>query len=173
MNDLQFDSPGEECSLLLGRIIGELLQPGDILALRGELGAGKTLLVRGIVRGLGIPPDVRVTSPTFTIINEYSGRLYLYHLDLYRVSGPHELETLPWEESLFGRGVAAIEWPDKLGKSLPSERIEVSITISGDEARRFRIRGLGKKNRVRMLQWKEVIEKTQREPPCASRDDSR
>ena len=96
MNEFVFNSPGEECSLLLGRAIGELVQSGDILALRGELGSGKTLLTRGIARGLGVGPQVRVTSPTFTIINEYSGRLDLFHLDLYRISGPDELETLPW-----------------------------------------------------------------------------
>lgn len=90
MKEIVFQSPGEDCSLLLGRKIGELLLPGDILALWGELGAGKTLLTRGIARGLGVPPETRVTSPTFTIINEYPGRLYLYHLDLYRISGPDE-----------------------------------------------------------------------------------
>ncbi|MEN6438306.1 MAG: tRNA (adenosine(37)-N6)-threonylcarbamoyltransferase complex ATPase subunit type 1 TsaE [Syntrophobacter sp.] len=173
MKEFLFDSPSEECSLLLGRMIGELLEPGDILALRGELGAGKTLLVRGIARGLGVSPDVRVTSPTFTIINEYSGRLYLYHLDLYRVSGPDELETLPWEESLFGRGVAAIEWPDKLGRLLPSERVEIVLTISGDESRRVRISGLGKKNRERMPLWKDAMEKLRCEPPCLEQSGSR
>jgi len=173
MKEFFFDSPGEECSLLLGQTIGELLEPGDILALRGELGAGKTLLVRGIARGLGVSPEVRVTSPTFTIINEYSGRLYLYHLDLYRVSGPDELETLPWEESLFGRGVAAIEWPEKLGRLLPSERVEIVLSISGDETRNVRISGVGKRNRARMPRWEERIERLRREPPCLEQSGSR
>ena len=90
MNEFLFNSPDEECSLLLGHRIGELLRAGDILALRGELASGKTLFTQGIARGLGIGPEVRVTSPTFTIINEYTGRLHLFHLDLYRISGPDE-----------------------------------------------------------------------------------
>ncbi len=122
MNEFIFNSPGEECSLLFGRAIGQLVQAGDILALHGELGAGKTLLTQGIARGLEVGPEVRVTSPTFTIINEYSGRLHLFHLDLYRISGPDELETLPWQESLFGNGVAVIEWPERLGRLLPADR---------------------------------------------------
>lgn len=167
MIEIRFQSPGEDCSLLLGRRIGELLEPGDILALRGELGAGKTLLVRGIARGLGVPESVRVTSPTFTIINEYLGSLYLYHLDLYRISGPEDLETFPWQESLFGRGVAVIEWPERLGRLLPPERIEIEIRITGDESRSIRIWGRGKKNAGRMAGWADKIGSIGLEPPCA------
>ncbi len=166
MKSLRFESPGEECTLLLGRAIGELLAPGDILSLRGELGAGKTLLVRGIARGLGVPHSVRVTSPTFTIINEYSGRLYLFHLDLYRISGPDDLETLPWQESLFGNGVAAIEWPERLGALLPSERMEIEISITGEESRGIGISGRGKKNAARVEQWAHKISDLMKEPPC-------
>lgn len=168
MDAFEFDSPGEECSLLLGRSIGELLQPGDILTLKGDLGAGKTLLVRGIAGGLGVSPGIRITSPTFTLINEYSGRLYLYHLDLYRVAGPDELETLPWEESLFGNGVAAIEWPERLGSLLPSDHIEVDVLVTGDEKRKMRISGRGRRSRERVAELIEKVEILQREPPCLS-----
>ena len=167
MKEFVFDSPHEECSLLLGCKIGELLEPGDILALWGELGAGKTLLARGIARGLGVPPQIRVTSPTFTIINEYSGRLHLYHLDLYRISEPEELETLPWEESLFGNGVALIEWPERLEKLLPTERWDVKFTVTGDESRRIVLAGRGKKNRARIAKWVEEIGKTRLDPSCS------
>jgi len=170
MRQFRFDSPGEDCTLLLGLKIGELLEPGDVLALRGELGAGKTLLVRGIARGLGVPPSVRVTSPTFTIINEYSGRLYLYHLDLYRISGPEELETLPWEESLFGNGVAAIEWPERLGRLLPAERIDMEILVSGDEMREIRFSWLGERNSERMPRWIEEFEEVRSGLPCTGMD---
>ncbi len=78
---LTIESTGEAFSLEVGRLIGERLQPGDVLALWGELGAGKTLLTCGIARGLGVPEEVRITSPTFTLINEYEGRIHLYHLD--------------------------------------------------------------------------------------------
>ncbi|MFZ2446519.1 MAG: tRNA (adenosine(37)-N6)-threonylcarbamoyltransferase complex ATPase subunit type 1 TsaE [Syntrophobacteraceae bacterium] len=166
MKEIVFESPGEECSFLLGRAIGALLEPGDILALRGELGAGKTLLVRGIARGLGVPASLRITSPTFTIINEYSGRLHLYHLDLYRLSGPDDLDTLPWQESLFGNGVAAIEWPERLGRLLPTERMEIELSITGNESRNIRIGGRGRRNRERLAKWVDEFEKVGLEPPC-------
>jgi tRNA threonylcarbamoyladenosine biosynthesis protein TsaE len=166
MKEFLFNSPGEECSLLLGRRIGELLQAGDILALWGELASGKTLFAQGIAAGLCVAPEVRVTSPTFTIINEYSGRLYLYHMDLYRISGPDELETLPWQESLFGDGVAIIEWPDRLGRLLPPQRWDIKFSIGGEENRKMLICGHGRKNRTRMAKWVEMLENLQLEPLC-------
>jgi tRNA threonylcarbamoyladenosine biosynthesis protein TsaE len=166
MKEIVFESPGEECSLSLGRKIGELLLPGDILALWGELAAGKTLLTRGIARGLGIPPETRITSPTFTIINEYLGRLYLYHLDLYRISESDELETLPWQESLFGNGVAVIEWPERLDRLLPSERWDIKLFITGDEHRKILITPRGKRNRERAARWERELERLKLEPPC-------
>ncbi len=158
MKGLRFESSGEGCTLLLGEKIGTLLEPGDVIALRGELGAGKTLLVRGIARGLGLPPSVPVTSPTFTIINEYPAHLHLCHMDLYRISEPDEMDTLPWQESLFGNGVAAIEWPERLGGLLPAERIEIEIRITGDETRSIRISIRGKKAGERTAKWVEELQ---------------
>lgn len=166
MKEFLFDSPGEECSLLLGLRIGELLQAGDILALWGELASGKTLLTQGIARGLGVAPEERVTSPTFTIINEYQGRLYLCHLDLYRISSPDELDTLPWQESLFGNGVAVIEWPDRLGRLLPANRWDIKFSIGGERNRKMVISGRGRKNRTRMAKWAEMLENLQIETRC-------
>lgn len=166
MNEFLFSSPGEECSLRLGGKIGELLQAGDILALWGDLASGKTLLTRGIARGLGIPPEERVTSPTFTIINEYSGRLHLFHLDLYRLSGADELDTLPWQESLFGNGVAVIEWPGRLGRLLPAQRWDIEFSISGEENRTMLIRCHGHKNRSRMAKWVEILGALQTGSAC-------
>jgi tRNA threonylcarbamoyladenosine biosynthesis protein TsaE len=165
-NPFLFNSHGEECTFLLGRTIGELLQAGDILALWGELASGKTLFTRGIAAGLGVDPEVRVTSPTFTIINEYSGRLHLFHLDLYRISGPDELETLPWRESLFGNGVAVIEWPDRLGWFLPGARWDIRLSIEGEEDRKILIHGHGRKNRDRMAKWVERLDEFQHETLC-------
>ncbi len=152
--------------MFLGQTIGELLLSGDILALWGELGSGKTLLTRGIARGLGVGPEVRITSPTFTIINEYSARLHLYHLDLYRISGPDELETLPWQESIFGDGVAVIEWPDRLGRLLPAERWDIKFSITGDEKRDMLLSGHGRKILARMGKWVEKIEEVQLKALC-------
>jgi tRNA threonylcarbamoyladenosine biosynthesis protein TsaE len=166
MNEFLFSSPGEECSLLLGRKIGELLQAGDIVALWGELASGKTLLTRGIARGLGIPPEQRITSPTFTIINEYSARLHLFHLDLYRLSTVDELETLPWQESLFGNGVAVIEWPERLGHLLPAQRWDINFSISGEESRTILIRPHGHGNLSRMVKWREELLTIQTDSAC-------
>ena len=166
MKEFFFSSPSEECSFLLGHTIGQLLQPGDILALWGELAAGKTLLAQGIARGLGVLPEVRVTSPTFTIINEYPARLRLYHLDLYRISGPDELETLPWQESLFGNGVAVIEWPDRLGRLIPAGRWDIKFTIKSEKSREIFLSGRGMKNRTRIPKWVEALGAVQREALC-------
>ena len=98
-----------EETVALGRQIGRLLTPGTILGLCGDLGTGKTCLVKGIADGLGIAPET-ITSPTFTLVAEhYTGRVPLYHIDLYRLEGVED-EELGYEEYLFGRGVAAIEW---------------------------------------------------------------
>jgi len=128
-------SMDEEVSLRLGRLIGSWLEAGDVVALWGELGAGKTLLARGVARGLGVPDEVPVTSPTFTFINEYEGRLHLYHLELYRLSDPDELETLPWREALYGKGASLIEWPERLGHLLPDERWDIRLEIRGETDR--------------------------------------
>jgi len=152
--------------------MGELLEAGDILALWGELASGKTLLTRGIARGLCVSPEIRVTSPTFTIINEYAGRLHLFHLDLYRISGIDELDTLPWQEALFGGGVAVIEWPDRLGRLLPARRWDIKFSILGEENREMSISGRGRKNRQRMAKWAEMLERLQLEGACAKQAGS-
>lgn len=128
--------PEEAATERLGETLGRLAEAGDIIALIGELGSGKTTLVRGLARGLGVAPEVAVVSPTFTIINEYpGGRLALYHLDLYRVAG-EEQEELGLEETLYGAGVAAIEWAERLAET-PPERLEVRLSLwppeSGEE----------------------------------------
>jgi tRNA threonylcarbamoyladenosine biosynthesis protein TsaE len=112
----------------LGEALGRQARPGDVIALIGELGSGKTTLVRGLARGLEVPPEVPVVSPTFTLINEYFfGRLPLYHLDLYRVTA-EEQEGLGLEEYLYGPGVAAIEWAERLAEP-PPERLEVRLSL--------------------------------------------
>uniref|UniRef100_A0A832A2P7 tRNA threonylcarbamoyladenosine biosynthesis protein TsaE n=1 Tax=Desulfacinum infernum TaxID=35837 RepID=A0A832A2P7_9BACT len=132
------ESPSPEASMALGEAVGKRLVSGDVVALWGELGAGKTLLTQGIARGLGVPAGTAVTSPTFTLINEYEGRLRLYHMDGYRLGDPDELETLPWREALFGDGVAVIEWPERLGPLLPAARLDIFLEILGPTTRRLR-----------------------------------
>jgi tRNA threonylcarbamoyladenosine biosynthesis protein TsaE len=157
MQTLVIESPDEAVSLELGRRIGQWLEAGDVLALWGELGAGKTLLTRGIARGLGISPQVRITSPTFTFINEYDGRLRLVHLDLYRITAVDELETLAWREALFGAGVAVVEWPERLGLDLPVERWDIRLVISGDASRTIIISAHGERNVNRLSVWRQEL----------------
>jgi len=131
------ESRSPEASLALGEAVGKRLVSGDVVALWGELGAGKTLLTQGIARGLGVPEGTAVTSPTFTLINEYEGRVRLYHMDGYRLGDPDELETLPWREALFGDGVAVVEWPERLGPLLPAARLDIFLEILGPTTRRL------------------------------------
>ncbi|MGB9803152.1 MAG: tRNA (adenosine(37)-N6)-threonylcarbamoyltransferase complex ATPase subunit type 1 TsaE [Desulfofundulus sp.] len=114
-------SPGETEEF--GRLLASILLPGDVLCLYGDLGAGKTVLARGIARGLGITRPV--TSPTFTLINEYSGRLPLYHMDVYRLGGSGEMADLGYEEYFYGEGVTVLEWAGRVEEVLPSERLDI------------------------------------------------
>ncbi len=102
-----------------------MLQPGDVITLNGDLGAGKTCFAGGVARGLGI--NERITSPTFTLINEYDGPLPLYHLDVYRLESPEELEDLGYEEYFYGSGVTLIEWAEQVEQYLPAERLDIFI----------------------------------------------
>lgn len=110
----------------LGRLLGQLLQPGDVLVVSGELGAGKTTFVQGLAEGLGV--DAQVTSPTFTIIHEYQGiRCPLYHIDAYRLEDPREVEELGLEEYFYGDGVTAVEWAENIIQWLPQDYLYVKI----------------------------------------------
>jgi len=150
MPGVKLTSPNESSSLRLGAKIGEQVEVGDVFALWGELGSGKTLFARGIARGMGIPQQVPITSPTFTIINEYDGRLRLYHLDLYRLTTVEELETLPWRETIFGTGVAVIEWPDRMGKLLPDERWDIRFEFLDKDSRIITFAAHGESHQARL-----------------------
>jgi tRNA threonylcarbamoyladenosine biosynthesis protein TsaE len=111
---MRFHSRSPEDTRKLGERIGKCLQAGDILLLFGELGAGKTTLIQGITAGLEVAPDQYVRSPSFTLINEYKGRLPIYHVDLYRIESTAELADLGLEDYFFGEGVTLVEWGEKL-----------------------------------------------------------
>lgn len=120
-----------------GRKLGESLRKGDVVSLRGSLGAGKTVLAKGIAESLGITEAI--VSPTFTIVQEYSSREKLYHLDLYRLSGDDEFESMGGEEFLYPDGITLIEWSEKIDDMLPDNTIFVDITISDDGSRNIDI----------------------------------
>lgn len=109
-----------------GEKLGSLLQAGDVICLNGELGAGKTTLTKNIAKGMGI--EDYVTSPTFSIINEYYGKLNLYHFDTYRLEDVEEVSYLGFDEYFYGDGVCVIEWADRIEAFLPEEYLEINIS---------------------------------------------
>ncbi|HET8530313.1 MAG TPA: tRNA (adenosine(37)-N6)-threonylcarbamoyltransferase complex ATPase subunit type 1 TsaE [Methylomirabilota bacterium] len=121
----------------IGERLGASLGPGAVVACTGELGAGKTCFLQGLARGLGVTGPV--TSPTFVLVNEYHGRLPVYHLDAYRTGSLTELVDLGLEEMLHGDGVTVIEWADKLLPLLPARTIRVHLAGLGDEPREITI----------------------------------
>jgi tRNA threonylcarbamoyladenosine biosynthesis protein TsaE len=108
---------------------------GDFIALTGELGSGKTHFARGVAAGLGIEPSVPVTSPTYTIMNLYKGRLPLYHFDLYRLAGEQDAADLGFEEYFYGDGVCLVEWAERWQDILPDERLTVFFEYLDDNGR--------------------------------------
>ena len=110
----------------LGEALAQRLRAGDVVAYRGDLGAGKTAFTRGLARGLGCMG--RVTSPTFTIVNEYEGRIPLFHFDMYRLGDEEDLFDIGWEDYLSRGGVCAVEWSERVGGALPPETLRVTIS---------------------------------------------
>ncbi|MBA4396667.1 MAG: tRNA (adenosine(37)-N6)-threonylcarbamoyltransferase complex ATPase subunit type 1 TsaE [Syntrophus sp. (in: bacteria)] len=125
----------------IGRLIGQTLKEGAIVALIGELGAGKTSLTQGIARGLGVEEDYQITSPTFTLINEYPGRLHLVHLDVYRLSGSADLPDLGYEEFFFSKSVTVIEWAEKIQDVLPENTLYIAMTYIDSDRRSIDMSG--------------------------------
>ena len=119
-----------------GEAFGAGLAPGSIVTLEGELGAGKTTLAQAICRGVGIREDV--TSPTFALVNEYQGgETTVFHLDLYRISGPGDLTNVGWDDIVNSGGIVIIEWPERAGARLPDESIRIRLEhLPADESRR-------------------------------------
>ena len=131
------NSPGQ--TEAVGEALAKALMPGTVIAYRGDLGAGKTAFTRGLARGLGC--DDMVTSPTYTIVNEYlSGRLPLFHFDMYRLRSAEDLWDIGWEDYLDRGGVCAVEWSENIEEAL-EEYILVNIEKTGDESRRITIEG--------------------------------
>jgi tRNA threonylcarbamoyl adenosine modification protein YjeE len=122
--------------------IGAAAQRGDVVALEGPLGAGKTVFAQSVARGAGVAKEVRIASPTFAIVHEYQGRLPLFHADLYRLSGPEALDEIGLF-SLGAEGLVVVEWPDRAGEHLPNGALWVTIERVAPLRRRVRLRGEG------------------------------
>lgn len=119
----------------IGEMLGRRLRPGTVVAYRGGLGMGKTAFTRGLARGLGCAG--RVTSPTFTIVNEYDGATPLFHFDMYRLGSSDELFDIGWEDYLTRGGVCAVEWSERVDDAMPADTLWVDIARSTDESDRI------------------------------------
>lgn len=137
---MRYTSSSPQETLDLGFRIGKACIAGSIVSLRGSLGAGKTVLAKGIAKALEITESI--VSPTFTLIQEYEGTLPLYHMDLYRIGGADEFEMIGGEEMLYGNGVTLIEWSEKIHDMLPDGTIFVDISIMPDTKRQITIEGI-------------------------------
>ena len=139
---LETHSPEE--TLELGRRIGRAARPGDVLALVGDLGTGKTVLAKGVAEGLGAASARDVLSPTFVLCREYlDGRLPLYHFDAYRLRGAADLEGIGASEVFGGEGLSLVEWADRAPQALPPDRLEVNLEVTGPQSRRLAFEARG------------------------------
>lgn len=142
-NTLDFISHSEAQTRRLGARLAAFLQPGDVLALAGELGSGKTCWVQGVCKGLGVADPV--ISPTFTLVNEYHGLYPVYHIDLYRLADMAETATFGLEDYLYGSGISLIEWADRAKDLLPSEYLTVELYHLEETKRRVVLRPQGQR----------------------------
>ena len=130
-------------TIRIGERLGTLLLPGDVIALTGELGTGKTHFIKGVAWGAGVSKSSVVSSPSFTLVHEYAGRAPFYHIDLYRLESGEEAEALGLEEVLEGEGIAAIEWADRTPSLLPNEILRIQIHYTGKNTRSIEISAKG------------------------------
>ncbi|MCX5655782.1 MAG: tRNA (adenosine(37)-N6)-threonylcarbamoyltransferase complex ATPase subunit type 1 TsaE [Planctomycetota bacterium] len=139
---IETHSPEE--TIDLGRRIGRAARPGDVLALVGDLGTGKTVLAKGVAEGLGAASAREVISPTFVLCREYlDGRLPLYHFDAYRLRGAADLEGIGASEIFGGVGLSLVEWADRAPQALPPDRMEVRLEVTGPQSRRLTFTAFG------------------------------
>ncbi|MFH2036584.1 MAG: tRNA (adenosine(37)-N6)-threonylcarbamoyltransferase complex ATPase subunit type 1 TsaE [Candidatus Zixiibacteriota bacterium] len=135
---LEFKTTSPELTMKAGEKLVAVLNSGDVIALSGPLGAGKTCLIKGIAAGLGVE-ETEVKSPSYTLVNEYFGSMPLYHFDLYRLKDESELYNIGWDEYLMRDGIMVVEWGEKAGEQLPQNRVQIDIIILGEEERTIKI----------------------------------
>jgi tRNA threonylcarbamoyladenosine biosynthesis protein TsaE len=145
---LTIELPDPAATSLFGRRLAEVLSPGTVIALIGQLGAGKTHLVRAIAEGLGIADSRVVSSPTFVLIQEYQARMPIYHFDVYRLNGPAEFLDLGPHEYFEGQGVSLIEWADRVEACLPANHLQITLGVIGETRRRAQLDGRGAENQL-------------------------
>ena len=131
----------EDDMVNLGSRFGKQAKPGMVISLRGSLGAGKTVFARGVARSLGI--EEAIVSPTFTLVQEYDGRLPMYHMDLYRITSSEDFEMIGGEDMLYSDGICLIEWSEIINEMLPRDTIFINIKVNSDQSRTVTIDSKG------------------------------
>lgn len=157
---LKISVRGVEQTIAFGREIGRRLQDGLVIALVGHLGAGKTHLVKGIALGNGLPDADAVTSPTFVLVNEYPGRLRLYHLDLYRLKDARELAGLGFEEMAHTGAAVVVEWADRFADAMPPDALWIRLVVGSDDQERILTLDAGEGTGRRVLEALKDISST-------------
>jgi tRNA threonylcarbamoyladenosine biosynthesis protein TsaE len=141
IDPLTIETASQDETIQLGRKLGTRLKEGDVVALVGELGSGKTWLTKGIALGLGVRPDTVVTSPSFALVNEYEGRVTLFHMDVYRLESLSELLSAGLEEYLYSQGVVVLEWADRWPEILTEQTLTVKLRIIDEHRRHITLSG--------------------------------
>jgi len=151
-----FISASEAATRRAGELLAGLLEPGDVISLSGDLGAGKTCLVKGVAAGLGVVEAV--TSPTFNIMLEHHGRLELFHFDLYRLERAAELDDIDFYGTTEAGGVSFVEWGERFPEALPEDHLSVEVLLESDVARRLVVRPMGPRSGALAEQWLSACE---------------
>ena len=164
--ELSWESASPEESLRAGETLGRFLRPGDLVALFGELGSGKTLFVRGVAVGLGCQPE-EVHSPSFTLVNEYGcvGKdaaagppWQLAHIDLYRIRSEADLPGIGWDEYVSARYIVAVEWAERAVRSLPKDHLRVRLEARGNDRRRVCVQATGSRSAHLLREWLATLD---------------
>lgn len=160
MHSFTFSSSDADQTRRLGQQLGTLAEPGLVVSLVGDLGAGKTTFTQGVAAGLHTPDPRLVTSPTFVLIQEYAGRIPLYHFDTYRLKDLREFVELGVEEYFQGDGICLVEWADRVESILPVERVEVTFESQGPTARIVQARSLGSRYDELVKRWESEMKRS-------------
>jgi tRNA threonylcarbamoyladenosine biosynthesis protein TsaE len=156
MGTVSFSSASPDETRTLGEALGRVLQDGDFVGLIGELGAGKTELARGIARGAGVSEEA-VTSPSFSIVHQHRGRLLLTHADLYRLTGPADLDGTGFHELRDGAGATLVEWVDRIPAAEPPDALRIVFVEPADERRELVVTTTGPRSEHLLQRWKDEI----------------
>lgn len=152
--------PDLQATHAVGAVLGRALRGGDVLGLDGPLGAGKTSLVQGLARGLGVDPALPVQSPTFTLLHQHPGRVPLHHADLYRIEQPRELDELGLWELAESGGVLAVEWLSRFPGALGPDWLQIDLAfaaVAGRRGRSLRLRAMGPRSQARLQELQAQV----------------